>query len=121
MKTLIVLLAIFLSAQFAFAQNPVWSKKYHTGSVTCLDFSGDGKMLASGSLDSTVRTYNIDGNLRNSCFLKDSIPKAITFHKDKIHGLSYFTTSGSDPLTYIKTFKIDTNTNLSGDYLLCLF
>ncbi|MES2767092.1 MAG: T9SS type A sorting domain-containing protein [Bacteroidota bacterium] len=58
MKTLLILLAIFLSAH-AFAQEPVWSKKYHTGSVTCLDFSGDGGKLLSGGKDSTIKLWEI--------------------------------------------------------------
>jgi WD40 repeat protein len=54
-----MLFIIFLTAATAFAQTPEWSRKYHTGSVTCLDFSSDGGRLLSGSLDSTVKLWDV--------------------------------------------------------------
>ncbi|HYF03332.1 MAG TPA: WD40 repeat domain-containing protein, partial [Patescibacteria group bacterium] len=49
------LLFIFLfSAITVCAQVPEWSRKYHTGSVTCLDFSSDGKLLLSGGEDGQI-------------------------------------------------------------------
>ncbi len=55
MKLLFILL---FSAMTALAQTPEWSRKYHTGSVNCLDFSKDGNRLLTGSSDGKVMLWN---------------------------------------------------------------
>ncbi|MES2765300.1 MAG: T9SS type A sorting domain-containing protein [Bacteroidota bacterium] len=54
-----ILFTFLLFVSIASAQTPEWSRKYHTGSVTCLDFSSDGGKLVSGGRDSTVRLWDI--------------------------------------------------------------
>lgn len=90
MKTLVAFLLLFLSASHAFAQEPVWSKKYHTGSVTCLDFSGDGGMLISGSptLMILINAINGDSSKRYFDTLKNPISDkniitSLDFHPHK--------------------------------------
>ncbi|MES2764597.1 MAG: T9SS type A sorting domain-containing protein [Bacteroidota bacterium] len=55
MKLILILL---FSAMTALAQTPEWSRKYHMGSVTCLDFSSDGGKLLSGGKDGQVILYS---------------------------------------------------------------
>ncbi len=58
MKNFIVVL-VFLMGISAQAQTPEWSRKYHTGSVTCLQFSKDGSKLLTGGTDGKVMLWDM--------------------------------------------------------------
>ena len=54
----------------------------HTGAVTCLTFSGDGKNLVSGAMDKTVRVWD----LANTKELR-----TLTGHKGGVLGVAFKT------------------------------
>ncbi|MDZ7966360.1 MAG: hypothetical protein RM368_15510 [Nostoc sp. DedSLP03] len=55
--------------------------KKHTGWVTCLSFSKDGKLLASGSEDKTIKLWERDGRFFNEMDNK-SLVKSLAFSPD---------------------------------------
>jgi hypothetical protein len=61
MKTLVILLALFLSASHAFAQNPVWSKRYHKNTRTSLAISNDGSKIATGAYEDGILLWSAIG------------------------------------------------------------
>lgn len=80
MKLLFILL---FSAMTALAQTPEWSRKYHAGSVTCLDFSGDGGKLLSGGADRRVYLWNTNsGDSAKSFKSINNRPDNVDFNID---------------------------------------
>jgi WD40 repeat protein len=65
----------------------------HTDAVTSLSYSGDGTMLASGSLDKTVRLWDVPaGRLRHTLSGHSDIVRSVAFSPDN----SYVVSGGND-------------------------
>ncbi len=54
----------------------------HRGSVSSLDFSPDGELLASGGRDGTVRLWDVGTEREIACFSAGSDVRSVSFSPD---------------------------------------
>ena len=54
----------------------------HQGSVSSLDLSPDGKLLASGGRDGTVRIWDVGAEREIACFRAGSNVRSVSFSPD---------------------------------------
>lgn len=94
-------------AEFYFSQRKIKEINYYENRVTCISFSPDGRSLASGSSDKTVRIRD----------LKNDSERKLGSHDDEVRCVSYssdgrYLASGSYDKT-IRVWNLD-----SGTYIL---
>ena len=103
---LALLLVAFLFVQDSRAQNPL---EGHTDAVESVAFSPDGMLLASGSVDGTVKLWNIETRRNTDTFEGHTdVVSSVAFSPDGM-----LLASGSSVDGTVKLWNVQADTNIA--------
>ena len=96
MKNLLIVFIFNFTFSASFSQNNIYTLLGHNGNVNTVAFTKDSKYLLSGSLDSTIKIWNIENNF--------AIEKTIPFSKASITNISFSPSGNEFTICTYKTF-----------------